>query len=69
MPVASFARYHDDSLELNGLIASLDGKIILKDCRRGTAAEAEEIGHQLADSLLQAGGTEILDQIRDAGER
>lgn len=69
VPVAAYARYSDGCLELNGLIASIDGDIILRDCRKGTAAEAEAVGRRLANSLLQSGGAEILDHIRNVGER
>ncbi|HNX27819.1 MAG TPA: hydroxymethylbilane synthase [Syntrophomonadaceae bacterium] len=69
VPVAANAQLLDDQLEIRGLIASLDGKTILKDYRRGKAAEAEKIGRELASFLLQAGGAAILDNIRSAGAR
>ncbi len=69
VPVAAHSHLIDDRLEITGMIASLDGGTILKDCCTGQAAKAEEIGRELAHCLLQAGGAEILNQIRNAGER
>ena len=69
VPVAAHSHLIDDRLEITGMIASLDGGTILKDCCTGQAEKAEEIGRELAHCLLQAGGAEILNQIRIAGER
>lgn len=69
VPVAAHSHLIDDRLEITGMIASLDGGTILKDCCTGKAEKAEEIGRELAHCLLQAGGAEILNQIRIAGER
>lgn len=68
VPVAAIAHLVDEKLEINGMIASLDGKTILKSSSRGKPAEAEKMGQELALSLLDAGGAEILNNIKSSGE-
>lgn len=68
VPVAAIAHLVDEKLEISGMIASLDGKTILKFSRRGKPAEAEKMGQELALLLLDAGGAEILKNIKSSGE-
>lgn len=68
VPVAAIAYLVDEKLEISGLIASLDGKTVLRVSRQGKPAEAEKMGHDLALSLLDAGGAAILNNIKSAGE-
>ena len=68
VPVAANAHLSNGELVINGLIASLDGKTILKDVRRGLPSEAGRLGKDLAESLLNAGGAVILKDIKQAGE-
>ena len=49
----------DDSVRLTGLLASLDGRMVLRETRRG--AEPEALGREVARHLLDdAGGAELL---------
>ena len=68
VPIAALAHLIDKELEISGLIASLDGKTIVKLSRRGKPAEAEKMGQELAIALLGAGGAEILNNIKSSGE-
>lgn len=52
-----------DSLTLTGIVASLDGKTVVKDSVTGLATDAERLGTELAKSLRQQGAQEILDEI------
>jgi hydroxymethylbilane synthase len=52
-----------DSLTLTGIVASLDGKTLVKDSVTGSATEAEKLGTQLAKRLRQQGAQTILDEI------
>lgn len=54
-------------IRLRGLVASLDGERIARAERRGPAREAERIGTELAETVLAAGGSKILDELRAAG--
>jgi hydroxymethylbilane synthase len=45
------------------MVASLDGKRLLKEKVTGSASDAEQLGIQLAETLRQMGAQEILDEI------
>jgi len=59
-PVAATATIVKNEIILNGLVASRDGKKILKDISRGVAANAQQIGIALAEKLLVQGADNIL---------
>ena len=61
-PVAVHARLEHGIFEIEGLVASADGSRIVRKSARGEAKEAESLGVALAESLLEAGGEEILKQ-------
>jgi hydroxymethylbilane synthase len=50
----------DDSLLLQGVVASPDGRELIRAEIEGDAEEAAELGHDLAQDLLAEGGREIL---------
>jgi len=52
-----------DTLTLTGMVASLDGKRLIRDQQSGTLAEAEAIGTKLAEILKGKGAGEILKEI------
>jgi hydroxymethylbilane synthase len=60
LPAGAYARVLDDTtIQVEGLIASLDGRIVLR--HRAVGTEPVEIGHEVADHLLdRAGGREVL---------
>ncbi|MFX8797549.1 hydroxymethylbilane synthase, partial [Acinetobacter baumannii] len=51
MPVAAFASVEGDIVGLDGLVASPDGKFLLRDSISGPAVEAIALGEQLASRL------------------
>jgi hydroxymethylbilane synthase len=59
-PIAALATIENDWLTLEGLIASPDGKTILRDRAEGDPHNAESIGHALAERLLKNGGKSII---------
>jgi hydroxymethylbilane synthase len=63
VPIAAFGKIANGKLFLEGLISSLDGKKIIRDMIEGNPEEAEKIGLLLAEKLLNAGGTAILEEI------
>lgn len=69
MPVGALAKSQDDKLLLEGLIASLDGKLVYRDRLEGSLDQPEEIGLRLARKLLQAGGEKIWQDIKRQGNR
>lgn len=60
VPIAAFARIEGETLTLDGLVASPDGKSILRERRTGARSDAEAIGRQLAEELLSRGADKIL---------
>ena len=64
IPIAAHAVIKNDILKLNGLVASLDGKRVIKETLSGNKDNAEEIGLELAKKLTALGADEILAEIR-----
>lgn len=64
VPIAGHARLVDDTLEIDGLVASLDGREQVRGKRRGPRSEAARLGTELGQHLLDAGADRIL---RDIG--
>lgn len=54
----------DGKIWLRGLVASLDGKRIVRADIVADATEAEEVGRRVAEEILNRGGTEILRELQ-----
>ncbi|WP_234736720.1 hydroxymethylbilane synthase [Tellurirhabdus bombi] len=65
IPVFGLATFADDQVSLTGGIVSLDGTEILRETFSGVSAEAEQLGHSLAEHILAQGGDEILRSVRE----
>jgi len=63
VPIAAFGAIEKRTLHLEGLIGSLDGKVIVRDKVKGVSEDAERLGVYLAEKLLSAGGEAILEEI------
>ena len=63
VPIGVNTQIEGEQLTLTGLVASLDGKKLVKDIVTGATADAEQIGIELAQKLRKQGAQEILDQI------
>lgn len=63
VPIAAHARLKGEYLELEGLIASVDGRSMVRDRVEGSADDPFALGVQLAERLLAQGGDKILDVI------
>ncbi|MBI4842628.1 MAG: hydroxymethylbilane synthase [candidate division NC10 bacterium] len=63
VPFAAHAEIAEGHLFLRGLVATPDGRHLLRGERRGTANEGEAVGIALAEDLLARGATEILQAI------
>ena len=63
VPIGVNTVIEGDTLTLTGMVASLDGKKLIKDHISAPVTEAENIGIQLAQRLRQQGAKEILEQI------
>jgi hydroxymethylbilane synthase len=63
VPIAAFAEAYGDQLHLRGLVASLDGRRLVRDEIRGSASDADRMGRELAERILTAGGRAVLEEI------
>ncbi len=63
VPIAAYATLADEHLVLDGLVASVDGKTVIRDQIKGTHQQARSLGIQLAERLLSRGGDKILREI------
>lgn len=64
IPIGAYAQLEGDTVVLQGLVGSLDGKTIIRDEISGPAAQSEQLGRQLAQRLSEQGGQAILEEIR-----
>ncbi len=64
VPIGARARLQDDgSLSLEGLVADEPGERIIRQQMSGSASAPEELGKRLGQSILDAGGREILMEV------
>ncbi|MDY6971126.1 MAG: hydroxymethylbilane synthase [Thermodesulfobacteriota bacterium] len=63
VPMAALARLKSEKLRLQGMVAGLDGSIILEDEITGEKCQAEEIGVKLGNRMLDSGADRILARI------
>lgn len=69
VPIGVNTSIENDQLTLLGMVASLDGKQLIKDTVTGNRAESEQIGKDLAAKLREQGAGEILAEIFTQIER
>ncbi len=63
VPIGVNSEVKDNQLSLIGMVASLDGKRLIRDTANGSANSPESIGIELANSLKNQGAEEILHEI------
>jgi len=63
VPIAAHATVSGSDVTLEGLVASVDGKEIVRDRVHGTVTDPESMGIQLAERLLAGGADRILQAI------
>lgn len=63
VPIAAHATLTGTKVRLEGVVASVDGKELIRDSVEGTIEDPESIGVQLAERLLAHGGERILQGI------
>ncbi|ADG81999.1 hydroxymethylbilane synthase [Thermincola potens] len=68
IPIGALGRVEGDRLTLEGVVASLDGKELLRSRVEGPASEAASLGVALAEKLLDMGALEILKSVRQEFE-
>jgi hydroxymethylbilane synthase len=63
VPIAALARKVGSTLQIDGLVGTIDGKRLIRHHLEGPIEEAESLGTQLAEILLVKGAKEILDEV------
>jgi len=64
IPVGALASVQNGKLKLQGVVASPDGSRLVRGNVEGTAGQPEELGAELADTLLAEGALEILERVK-----
>ncbi|TDO96486.1 hydroxymethylbilane synthase [Marinomonas balearica] len=62
-PIACFATLNDGAIWLRGLVGSIDGKEMITAEIKGHQENAEQLGIELADILLERGAQRILNEV------
>jgi len=68
VPIGAHAVIEKDEVILTGLIASVDGKTVLREEQRAPVSDTEQLGISLAEILLDRGGAAILDEVYREGQ-
>jgi len=63
VPIAAYAQIRGEDINLDALVASVDGRRIIKDKIVGKTEDPEGAGVRLARRLLDSGAKQILDEI------
>jgi hydroxymethylbilane synthase len=66
VPIGAYAELHGEQLHLRGLVGRPDGSEIIEGEITGDRADAEQIGIELAEFLLQRGAGKILADVYQA---
>ena len=64
-PLAAKSTVHNGQLQLTAMVASPDGKRMLRGEQSGAVEMAQQIGATLAETLLARGGREILEAVAE----
>jgi hydroxymethylbilane synthase len=66
IPVGVFSKSAEFSMYMEGMVGTLDGRIVIRERIIGNDSKPEELGHNLALMILEKGAKPILDEIRNA---
>ena len=62
-PIAGHSVISGDTITMTGLVASIDGRTVIRKTATGKTAEPEKVGIALAEDVLSAGADKILQEI------
>ena len=63
VPIGAYAEVRGDQLDLQGVVAALDGARVVRDRLVGPAVDSARLGTELAERILAAGGDVILSEV------
>jgi len=66
IPLGVYARITGDHLTIDAMIADIDGKNLIKRSGSSPVNQSKACAQKLAEELLEAGGREILEQIKNS---
>ena len=69
VPIGAFGEVRTNGLYLDALVGSVDGSITFRKKIRGSKANAEKLGKQLAKDLKKAGANKILKEIYEEARK
>jgi len=68
VPIAAYARIVGLTLQIDGLVGTINGKRLIRHHLEGPIEKAELLGIELAEALLEKGAKEILDEVYQRSE-
>jgi hydroxymethylbilane synthase len=66
IPLGVYARIIGDRLAIDAMIADIDGKNLIKRSSSSPVSQSMDCAQKLAEELLEAGGKEILERIKNS---
>ncbi len=63
VPVGAYAQLKVDKLEIEGIVGRVDGSQVLRERISGLQEEADKLGIELAEKLIDQGARDILDNV------
>ncbi len=66
IPMGVYSKISGDTISIDAIISDVEGKRYIKRSRTANIDEAKSCAEELAQELLNAGGREILEQIRNS---
>jgi hydroxymethylbilane synthase len=60
LPLAAYAEFHSDQVRLRALVASSDGRRVIRCELKGDAADPQGLGERAAAELRRQGAEEVL---------
>ena len=60
IPIGSIAKVINDNIVIKGVLCDLDGRKIIRDKISGNLSDAEDLGKQLSERIINKGGKKII---------
>ncbi len=64
VPIAAHGIIEQNTFTLCGLVADVEGKVMIRETLSGPESSSEKIGTELAERILSMGGKEILNELK-----
>ncbi len=66
VPIGALARLDGEALTIEGIVADEQGSRVIRESAKGSASGARALGEDLANTILELGGREILEEVYSA---